>query len=358
MTSQGTAGAYFVRVTGQAMNVGDSVLRRAYIRSLRGLGTAHLYVRQMPQGYIDGLGLEAGDVVYRSETEWKSAFRALSADTVSTWAFNAGEMQYSRFYAQEIAGALRDMRRAKRSGGQSLMLGVSLRAPGGRWAPAVRSLLRSIDHVSWRDALSRDWTKLGSVAPDWAFLEGHVDASAETDAERGLLAVTLRGDRRPPSDEWVSAVRLIADGRGLEPIVVSQVEADTSPMAEVAHRLGARLVGMPEGISHIEQEEVVRGIYRKSSAVVSDRLHALVMGATEGAIPLGLSDEGAAKAERHFDVVSLHRTAMPTAHFAASAIDLSPEARARVRAAIERARRELAELAASVSDTAVAAERR
>jgi polysaccharide pyruvyl transferase WcaK-like protein len=343
------AGAFFVRVTGQAMNVGDSVLRRAYIDSLRGLGAAHLFIRQMPQGYIDGLRLQPHDTVYRSESEWKKSFRRVAADVPTTWAFNAGEMQFSRFYAQEIAGALHDMRRARRSGGRSVMLGVSVRSPGGRWAPIVKPLLRGIDRVSWRDALSREWTGTGAVAPDWAFLEGHPDASETTDAERGLLAVTLRGDRKPPSDEWIAAVRSIADANALEPIVLSQVEADTAPMAEVAHRLGSRFVGMPAGISHVEQEETVRQLYRTSSAVVSDRLHALVMGATEGAVPLGLADEGAAKAARHFDVVGVKGTGIPTERFPTTPVDLSDAARHRLREAIARGRADLAALARSIA---------
>jgi hypothetical protein len=267
MTDRRPDAAFFARVTGQAMNVGDSVLRRGYIRSLRSLGRAHLFVRQMPQGYIDGLGVGPDDMLYRSEEEWKRAFRQSAEERPTTWAFNAGEMQFSRFYAQELATSLPLNRLARKSGGESVMLGVSMRTRSGSWSLPVKQLLRTVDRVSWRDAPSREWTGVGAVAPDWAFLEGHETASAETDADRPYLALSLRGDRGAPSGAWFEAVQALAARHSLEVIALAQVEVDTALMAHVAERLNCSLVGMPSGISHLEQEEVVRELYRRSSAI-------------------------------------------------------------------------------------------
>ncbi|GAA1982676.1 hypothetical protein [Microbacterium pumilum] len=344
--------AVFVRVTGQAMNVGDSVLRRAYIDALRGMGRAHLLVRQMPEGYIDGLGVIEDDVIYRSDAEWRAAFKASARAVPTTYAFNAGEMQFSRFYTQDLAASLPMLRAAARSGGTSLMLGVSMRSKG-RWSPLLTPLLRAVGRVSWRDARSRQWTGLGEVAADWAFLEGDVSASPATDADRGYLAVTLRGDRPIPGDEWFTAVTALADAKELELLAVSQVEVDTPLMREVGERLGAQLIEMPAGISHTVQEEVVRDVYRHSSIVISDRLHALVMGATEGAIPLGLADDGADKAARHFDVVGLTGVSVRTADADPALVDTTDEARGRVRVAVEMGREQLRALRAGLGATPV-----
>lgn len=350
MSDTTPSAAVFARVTGQAMNVGDSVLRRPYIRALRSLGAMHLLVRQMPQAYLDGLDVREDDTLYTSDDDWRAAVRR-SASSQPTWyAFNAGEMQFSRFYTQDLLEAFPLLRAARRSGGSALMLGVSIRSPRSRWAPVMRTLLRAVPHLSWRDAQSRAWTRRGTVQPDWAFAEGSATIVTAAATPRPRLAVTVRGDLAFPSDDWFAAVRRIAQQNALEPVVVSQVEVDTEPMAEVARRLNAEFVGMTPGISHATQEAVVRKVYAQSRAVVSDRLHALVMGATEGAVPLGIADGGAVKAQRHFSVVGLDSVARSVGAVAAAGVELTETARQAVVSAVDEARGRLLDLEASFSD--------
>ena len=53
------------------------------------------------------------------------------------------------------------------------------------------------------------------------------------------------------------------------------------------------------------REDVVRSVLRRSSFVVSDRLHALVLGHTEGALPIGLGTAGVDKIARTLATVGL-----------------------------------------------------
>jgi hypothetical protein len=62
------------------------------------------------------------------------------------------------------------------------------------------------------------------------------------------------------------------------------------------------------------------------------------MGATEGALPLGLTDDGAPKAARHFDVVGTEGVSIAVADLDRSRIDLSAAARSRLRVQILAAR--------------------
>jgi hypothetical protein len=58
------------------------------------------------------------------------------------------------------------------------------------------------------------------------------------------------------------------------------------------------------GRSHREQEALVRGCYAESLAVVSDRIHALIIGLTEGAVPVGFTTGSAEKVSRTFAAVT------------------------------------------------------
>ena len=52
----------------------------------------------------------------------------------------------------------------------------------------------------------------------------------------------------------------------------------------------------------------MRGVYQRSLLVVSDRLHAAVIGLTEGALPLVIADTGPSKAARTLDAVGIKGT--------------------------------------------------
>jgi beta-1,4-mannosyltransferase len=87
-----------------------------------------------------------------------------------------------------------------------------------------------------------------------------------------------------------------------EIVVVTQVARDVERCQELAERWGARHVAWVSD-DHLQQELAVRAVYRRALAVISDRLHVLILGATEGAVPLGWCEHATTKIDRHFDVV-------------------------------------------------------
>jgi hypothetical protein len=69
--------------------------------------------------------------------------------------------------------------------------------------------------------------------------------------------------------------------------------------------LGGTVLDWPDGLSHAEQEKRLRDEYSRCALVVGDRLHGLVIAATEGAAPLGWVESSSGKIRRHFEAVGL-----------------------------------------------------
>lgn len=133
--------------------------------------------------------------------------------------------------------------------------------------------------------------------PDWAFR--HVGESCESNV-RDRISISLRGDRVEQSEDWVRAVLALRDRTGLILHVVSQVKEDCLPAEKLAKTLGAELTVWDNG-GHASQEQVVRAVYARSRLAISDRLHVLIMAATEGAAPLAHVDTPISKVSRHLD---------------------------------------------------------
>lgn len=79
---------------------------------------------------------------------------------------------------------------------------------------------------------------------------------------------------------------------------------DGQRAAELAAGLGADLLDWPATESLRSREARLRHYYRDSLAVISDRAHALIIGMTEGAVPIGVTTSSPEKIRRLFGVVS------------------------------------------------------
>ncbi|ADG73648.1 conserved hypothetical protein [Cellulomonas flavigena DSM 20109] len=280
-----------VSAVGQHDNIGDTVLRRAYLDEVRPLGRLHVFVGDKPDGYVAGLGLHPTDVVHRSPGSWRASVRdGLLAG--SFYGFDSGETEVRRAYARRYArlAPLLALNRAR--GGAAVQAGTGVRADH-RWRVPIAAVLRLCDVVTWRDAYSRDLMGVGDVAPDWAFALGPDAGTLRAGTDRPLLAVSVRqgtGDvrREPPDASWARRVRALADGLGVTPVVVTQVARDAPLGDRVAHDLRAEHLTW-DGHDHAAQEARLRKLYRRCSHVLSDRLHVVVVAATEGAVPVGLA---------------------------------------------------------------------
>jgi polysaccharide pyruvyl transferase WcaK-like protein len=292
--------AIFVNPAGQRDNLGDSVLRRPYLDALRSAGTLHVLIGS-DLDFASGLGLRDSDVAYVSRLKW--LISAASAILVERAAFavNAGEVvgtrpERRRASWQSALSGLAAVRRAP-----VIMAGLSLR-PGTEVAETrLPSLARRAAVVVWRDQWSRDAVGVGVVAPDWAFAEGSESPNEET---RTILAVSMRGDRPAPTAAWIQDLVAFAGDENCEVVVVVQVRRDAQRATELSESLNARVIEWPDDANHAAQEAALRAVYSQARFVVSDRIHALILGVTEGAIPVGLPTDGSQKITRTFSPVT------------------------------------------------------
>lgn len=99
-------------------------------------------------------------------------------------------------------------------------------------------------------------------------------------------------------------LRALAETLGLSIVAVAQIRRDGPLAVELADELGGEALEW-DGPDHAAQEAKLRSVYRRSRLVVSDRLHAAVIGLTEGALPLVLADSPTAKASRTLEAVGI-----------------------------------------------------
>lgn len=343
---------------GQYDNVGDTVLRRGFLDHLRTIGPLRVFVGDKSDDYISGLGLQPGDVAVRNGREWRSAVSRQLLTGDGLYAFDTGETEVQPAFAKRYLKLAPLLAVNRLRGGIAVQLGVGVRE-STPWRRPIAAVLRLCHVVSWRDDTSRRIMGLGSVTPDWAFALGSPDELlADTERPRPYLAIAFRqglshAARDKPTDEWVDTVQWLAHELGLEPIVVAQIERDGPLAHELADRLGCTaLVWLDD--NHARQEERLRAVYRDSRIVLSDRLHAVVIAATEGAVPIALSSGPMDKVTRTLEGAGIPRTSVtrglddPDA--ALATIRDALRRRPQIMAAVLGARAQLALLTASLRD--------
>jgi hypothetical protein len=287
----------FASAMGQVDNVGDTVLRRAFLNAIRPAGDLQVYVGSRDDSYLSGLGLTPGDVLFRRSDEWRREISRTTLREPMLYAFNAGEMELQRSYALHYLRLAPLLVTSKLRGGHAVHAGLGIRTSTA-WRHPIAATLRLCDVVSWRDPYSRTSMGLGTVAPDWAFALGSPDAFLSSDtADRPLLAVSVRYNGERPNDTWMRNVRGLAAALGLQIVTVAQIQRDGPLAQELAVELGGEAHTW-DGWNHAAQEARLRAVYRRSALVVTDRLHAAVIALTEGALPLGLADSPTAKVTR------------------------------------------------------------
>ncbi|MGB3769701.1 MAG: polysaccharide pyruvyl transferase family protein, partial [Rhodococcus sp. (in: high G+C Gram-positive bacteria)] len=219
----------------------------------------------------------------------------------AVFAFHGGEVALTGAVLRSYVLSVPTLLALRLRGGAALHTSVGVRADDRALCRALRVVLGLCDLVTWRDETSRDWVGTGTVTPDWAFGEAR---TVTADPVRTLLAVALRHDRPAPSADYVRLVRDVADAHGLEIVTVAQTGRDHALAAETAGALGARVIEWPSD-DLLVAEQVLRQTYRSSFAVVSNRLHGLIMAATEGAVPIGLGTSDVEKLDRSMRAAGL-----------------------------------------------------
>lgn len=337
----------FVIAGGQDDNIGDVVLRRRMLAALNDRVPRHIFVHRASAGFREGLGLKPDDRIYDEYRTWLLACTWAALTSKVLIAHNAGEVVGNRDIARRELSLLPASLLARLRGGDVVRIGSGIRDATGRWMPVIRFLGRLDTTTLWRDEASRAFFGRGDVAPDWAFDDRLPHALSGQTVPRRYLAVSMRSDRPAPTAAWFDAVRSVAATRGLEIVVVSQVRRDNALGSELADRLGARQVRW-EDASHLEQERTVREVYRQSALVVSDRLHALVIGLVEGAVPVGAIAWEDVKLARHFGAAGIDGVSFDTRSLDADRIVARIDGVADRREEILRAGRRAAEAVAAI----------
>lgn len=302
----------FASALGQHDNIGDTVLRRGFLDVLRSAGPLHVYVGRQGDDQLSALGTRPGDTLYRSSPEWRTGLSTILRGEPALYAFDTGEAELSRPFAQRYLRLAPLLLANKVRGGASAHLGVGLRRSTS-WRHPIGAVLRLCDVVTWRDARSRDLMRLGTVTPDWAFRTGSPAEALTADAPRDVLAVAVRSSlphqpRREPGASWSTTVARIAEENGLRPVFVAQIGRDGALAETLAAAVGADAL-VWRSAHHGEFEARLRELYRSSAVVLSDRLHGLVIAATEGASPVALATDPTDKCLRTLATVGIARNA-------------------------------------------------
>lgn len=278
-----TAQNVFAHLSGQDDNLGDSALRVAYLDALRGPGRhVHVYLGAPTTDYAAAFRLTPDVTVYEHRADWMRVERTTRRPV---HAFNAGEIN-------PRPGVYPDPRRAAEcarvldADGALIMAGIGLKSAEDVSSVTFDAAMRDASVMSWRDRGSRDAAGFGDFVPDWAFALGTPAEMWAPREERGLLAVTMRFDRPWPSAAWLAEVCALANQTETRIITIAQVARDAPRAVRLAAALGGEYL-VPPSMRHDDLEAYVRGVYRQAIAVVSDRAHGLIIGATEGAFPIG-----------------------------------------------------------------------
>ncbi|MCR2825898.1 polysaccharide pyruvyl transferase family protein [Microbacterium sp. zg.Y909] len=268
-------------MSGQYDNLGDALLRRAFVHALSADYRWHVYVGDAPADYLAALQLPPDAALYRSFSRWLliASLRMLRPRR-ARFLSNPGEISSSRTeFGLGVASAW------------LLLLGRLVGNPGFRVGLGARDrvLPASVGHEvaarlarrnTWRDEESRRMYGRGEVSPDWAFSL----SPRPPDEERRYVALVYRADWPLPSDEVLQSVVSWSRRHGLEPVAVSQALRDHEGTAALAQRLGLRHVGTDtRSLTVLERQ--VRALYSAAAVVVGNRVHGLIVGAVDGAAP-------------------------------------------------------------------------
>ncbi|OZE83892.1 hypothetical protein CH305_05355 [Rhodococcus sp. 15-649-2-2] len=83
--------------------------------------------------------------------------------------------------------------------------------------------------------------------------------------------------------------------------VFCQVRRDRTAMERLSKKEGWNFIDWPPNLSHNRQEQIVRELFSKSVFVCSNRIHALIIGLTEGAQAICISSETELKVRTHLE---------------------------------------------------------
>ncbi|WP_426120424.1 hypothetical protein [Kocuria sp. LHG3120] len=293
-----------VVATGAYGNIGDAVIRRRVISWARGLGQMHVYVGNGDQEWLQQLNVESSATLYSAKYKFRWLLLPLKKKKVRALVFDPGAIPLDRsaLPAEFVYLILTLLVRIRG--------GVVIRPPRGvkqgYWLTVLFHRLgaRASNITLWRTRRSFDLIRVGEICPDTAFQEPKHWRGID-DSDRRYLGISLRGKNALPSEAWFSLIQQIVGEHKLTPVVFAQVREDEERAAEIAKLLGSEHFVWGE-CTELDHEARLQGLYKRSSLIVSDRLHVLILGALTGAIPLEIVDVPSGKVREHFGQIEVH----------------------------------------------------
>jgi len=335
----------FIRPSGQDDNLGDSALRVGLLQALRSDARhLHLLLDGQSSDYLAAMPVTGETTVYSERQSWLDAIRRARG---AIYVLNAGEIDPNPEFPFPNSRRVAEAHSVLGRGGAVVAAGLGVKDTVSAAKVAFEGVLRDAAVVSWRDRPSRDAAGFGGVAPDWAFALGSPSSTWAPPDARRLLAVTLRFDRPWPEDRWFEDVRTIAERTATRIVTLAQVARDAPRAVRLADALGGEYCVAPS-TRHDDLDSHVRAVYARSLAVVSDRAHALIIGATEGAYPLG-SAVDPQKIRRLLDAVGIG-TLTGTHDGLADRSDALSSVLPDLAGAVDSGRKELIELGARIRE--------
>jgi hypothetical protein len=301
----------FIILTGVSGNLGDAVIRRRVLEWVRGTGEVHAYVGRTTPGWNEQLALTADEISYDVSQRRAWLKKLLIGRGKRALIFDPGEVPLGNphlkselmFLAVAVVLRVRGakiVRPPRAVGDYSALVGGIYR---------LSALLSQ--EVLWRNSASYSLMKTGRLVPDTAYSEPLVPSIERS--ERSYVIVSLRGKRSYPSAVWFESVRQFAKDNAFRVKVVSQVDEDEARSEALAVELGDVADYEPWGSrSDLEQEIFVRDMYTRAAAVISDRLHVLILASLAGAQPIEAVDTPVPKAQEHFAVIGLEDMSIDT----------------------------------------------
>lgn len=283
----------FYSVSAQSDNLGDIEIRRAVLDWLKDSGRPLVvFVGPMPSDYLAGFGDLADVEIHSKSVSFERRLLLAACRGRATLVLAPGPQIFgpAALTVRSLIN-LGNVLAIRSRGGTAVAVGRSLRGGPSLGRVLERFLIKLFSLYTVRDDVSSAAIGLNlRQFPDIAF--AHVD-TPPSEGDRNLLALSYRSDRAVPL-ELLSRLVETARAEELEPVLVSQVRRDDAQHRQLGKILGVR-TALWEDKTHLQQDEVVRGIYRRSLHVSSNRLHALIMGMQCGALPVAFIEAGQEK---------------------------------------------------------------
>lgn len=292
----------FIFLGGQYENVGDVILRRQLVIALASDVRLHAFVGKAPTDYINGLNLPNDTLIYRSFCRWfLMSFLHACRPRRAAYVLNGGEISCSTHDGLWHTALIPVLAVGRVMGNPGLRVGIGARSRGGVWQWPILVAGRLCRLEVWRDTRSPTMFGTGECGPDWALFE----PPSNSRMPRNRVAISFRGDRPMPDPALLRALQREMALRGLQPVCIAQVRRDRHRSQEIADLLGCTHVSPGPDATLQEIEDAARSVYETSAAVVSDRLHALLLGLVCGAVPVCVTPYQDVKIGRTLDAAGL-----------------------------------------------------